>query len=189
MLLLFGVVARCGAQIDDSDTSEYRVSETTDSESQRMLVHVDQLRYTQAECSRRFRGGPYEGLELRMCIRDLIDGRERPDSDWLTLEVVRKNGRLYSLNNRRLYCLKRLQQHNELKGSKEPVRAWVQVVCTWTPYHSQFLKHFDTPCEGESIKVRNSDVRRFSKWLRLGVFRRGSKRSRGPKGSGRTKGA
>ena len=65
-----------------------------------------QKRILNCTCGRRFRHGPYAGRLLEDAVEGLITQKLHPERDaWLTLDVIEKEGRLISIDNRRLWCL------------------------------------------------------------------------------------
>ena len=57
-----------------------------------MMVQVDSLRFTQASCAARFRGGPYAGRTLEDAVQDLISGRlKHHQESWFMLDAVKQN--------------------------------------------------------------------------------------------------
>ena len=57
----------------------------------RGMVQVDSLRFTQASCAARFRGGPYAGRTLEDAVKDLISGRlKHHQESWFMLDAVKK---------------------------------------------------------------------------------------------------
>ncbi len=116
------------------------------------LKRVNHVRYTQSSCSCVFR----DGRSLEQSVADLVDGRvDALRDEWLTLDVVLLNGKLYSVNNRRLYCLKQFQilvRHSCTVLVRVRLHRWNSIsqghIC------KQFRKHFTTECDGESIFIR-----------------------------------
>lgn len=112
-----------------------------------VTVCCDDLFYTQKGCSDRFRGGRY----LEDTIQALLNGSVDPQRDeWLVLEVVKKDGRLLSNDNRRLYCLKEYQRRR-----LEPGKVMVRIrVFYWDSAWNSFQRHHDTKNGGTEIFVR-----------------------------------
>lgn len=83
--------------------------------SSRRIVPVDEIRFTHDTISETFKDGRF----LEELIADLIHGEVHPLKDeFLCLEVVLYRGRLHSMNNRRLHCLKEFQRLRlESKGN------------------------------------------------------------------------
>ena len=116
------------------------------------IQRVKDLRYTQSSCSCFFR----DGHTVQHTIADLIDGRADPLRDeWLVLDVVTMHGELYSIDNRRLYCLKELQR---LAGNSCSVLARIRYHCWWTAPRDSvldtFWQHYTTECDGRNIVIR-----------------------------------
>ena len=96
---------------------------------------VQQLLYSQWTCSSRFRGGPYAGRLLHEAIADLTSGNLDPlQDDWLVLDVVRRNARLFSVDNRRLFCLRSWQQQEPERKVLARIR-----VREWDPVFDRFM--------------------------------------------------
>lgn len=120
-------------------------------------LEVNKLFFSQKECSPIFKGGPYAGRPLEDCIKDLKARRIDPERDeWMTLDVmkdVENTGKLISVDNRRLFCLKEYQtylhQNEPGKIVYVKVRLW-----QWTKTHKRYLDHLDTTNGGETIHVR-----------------------------------
>ena len=113
-----------------------------------MIVPVKNIAYTQRWCSNYFRGGPYAGEQLQVVIDYLISGAIDPLNDsWLTLDIVKRNGKLQSVDNRRLYCLKAWQAQEASKDIQARIRLRV-----WDPLFDRYLQHNET--DSTSIRVR-----------------------------------
>ena len=84
---------------------------TQDPQYTEMYLNVSDLEYTQRGIKDEFGGGMDKGHSLHDLIDDLDEGRVDPCRDLRLDEVVPFQGRYYSLNNRRLYCLKQHQQN------------------------------------------------------------------------------
>ena len=68
------------------------------------IVSIDNLLYSQQSCGVTFR----DGSPLRQLVEELHSGLHDPlTSSFLQLEVIHRDGKLFSNDNRRLYCLKR----------------------------------------------------------------------------------
>ena len=109
-----------------------------------ITVQVDKLRFTQSGCSERFFGG----RPLEATIGAILGGAVDPlSAEWLVLRVVKRNGMLLSMDNRRLYCLKEAQRRTRLRDAARDV--WVRAqVYTWDPVLDTFLQHLDHDCWG-----------------------------------------
>lgn len=75
------------------------------------------------------------------------------EEEWLTLDIMKINGELRSIDNRRLHCLQEYQKYLQESGSSETVRVRVRVH-QWTHEHERYLHHNDTCNGGTDIKVR-----------------------------------
>ena len=118
-----------------------------------ITVQVDKLRFTQSGCSERF----FDGRPLEATIGAILGGAVDPlSAEWLVLRVVKRNGMLLSMDNRRLYCLKEAQRRTRLRDAARDV--WVRAqVYTWDPVLDTFLQHLDHDCwggAGATITVR-----------------------------------
>lgn len=112
-----------------------------------MIVPVKNIAYTQRWCSNYFRGGPYAGEQLQVVIDYLISGAIDPLNDsWLTLDIVKRNGKLQSVDNRRLYCLKAWQAQDASKDIQARIRLRV-----WDPLFDRYLQHNET----DSTSIRH----------------------------------
>eukprot|EP00930_Biecheleria_cincta_P082724 TRINITY_DN72394_c0_g1_i1.p1 TRINITY_DN72394_c0_g1~~TRINITY_DN72394_c0_g1_i1.p1 ORF type:complete len:572 (-),score=73.96 TRINITY_DN72394_c0_g1_i1:94-1809(-) len=112
---------------------------------------VDDVHFTQNSCRSTFRNG----APLDSVIQGLNVGQLNPlTTDWLQLEVVRKfnhaegKWKLYSNDNRRLYCLKEHQRYLQM-----PVVIKVRVY-DWPPALDRFWGRFDQTSDGKTIHVR-----------------------------------
>eukprot|EP00928_Gymnodinium_smaydae_P071151 TRINITY_DN5481_c0_g1_i2.p1 TRINITY_DN5481_c0_g1~~TRINITY_DN5481_c0_g1_i2.p1 ORF type:complete len:850 (-),score=209.50 TRINITY_DN5481_c0_g1_i2:43-2592(-) len=119
-----------------------------------VIVKVDDVFYYQDSIKDRFRDERAPGF------LHLIDGlsNEHYDplvEDFLMLDGVRiqKTGKLYSLNNRRLFCLKRHQER-----VSEPVMVRLRIVATVADEARlrTMVQNFSTTNGGQSIFVRGS---------------------------------
>ncbi|CAE8648124.1 unnamed protein product [Polarella glacialis] len=131
------------------ESAQARVKEEPPEE---LIVHCSQLLYTQETCKRRLRGWPYGEMLLGEVVDKWVKGEfhlNPEQDDWLLLEVVRRNGKLYSIDNRRLRILHEYQR----RVPAQDVR--VRIKCTeWPSSVDRFLAHFDTQCVGASIRER-----------------------------------
>ena len=121
-------------------------------------IPVRELRYSQRTCGSHFRCG-------RRCedlVRDLhaqkVDART---SNFLVLDVIRKRDRrgrnvLWSLDNRRLWALKKFQQY-----AQGEVKCRVRFQGDFEAL-KRFERNFDTDCDGRHIRYRQDS----HKWLR-----------------------
>lgn len=121
------------------------------------FLKVKDLLYTQRSCREIFKGGPYRGRKLEECTAGLIAGKLDPTrTQWLTLDVVKdtQDGKLWSIDNRRLKCLKEYQKYLDQSGTDKTVMVKARIH-QWTETHCRFLDHLDTWCHGKDIRVRN----------------------------------
>mmetsp|Transcript_78357 Transcript_78357/g.227367 ORF Transcript_78357/g.227367 Transcript_78357/m.227367 type:complete len:638 (-) Transcript_78357:157-2070(-) len=131
-----------------------RVSAACDDET--CCVPVQSLHFTHCSIAQIFRHGPYAGSDLEVLVEDLRTGRVDPlTHESMVLEVVRYRGKLYSLNNRRLWAL---QQH-QLMLMSEVASVMVRVrVLSWASEATlkRFSKAFNTDLDGEAIRCRTA---------------------------------
>lgn len=135
-----------------------RTTDVKDEDFETVRVPVDALRFTQWGCSDRFRCGTpvSEAVDL------FVKGSNPADLPWCMLRVIRRNGLLLSVDNRRLFAMKEAQRRiREL----DPARAlYVRVqIYTWLPIFDKFLQHLDHTCatsHGQSIVLRATKRRR-----------------------------
>ena len=123
------------------------------------IVPCAQLLFTQAKCSAQFKGGPYKNKHLNYFIHDLISKHPKESCElilkekWLVLDIMKYNGRLWSIDNRRLHCLQEYQKYLQNSGRNETVQVRVRIH-QWTTEHHRCLQHYDTRNRGTDIKVR-----------------------------------
>ena len=117
-----------------------------------MVVQCREIRYSQASCSSKFRHGPYQGCLLEVVVDDLIRGTVKPlEDDWFVLDVVKRDGKLISVDNRRLFCLHEFQRRYPSKV------VWARIrVKFWDSLFDRFLNHSDSANNGTSIYVRHA---------------------------------
>ena len=133
------------------------------------------VKYTQKSCSKAFSCG----RSLQETVEGIVKGVIDPlVSDFLVLTAVRFGDRLYSIDNRRLLCMRtaakllnkpvfaRVRVYDFASGFQEFMRWW------WMPPHAsgqqyhhssepgilstleRVLAHYDTDDDGETIHVR-----------------------------------
>lgn len=122
------------------------------------FLKVKDLLFTQDSCSEIFKRGPYRDRKLEECTAGLIAGKDDPTRDkWLTLDVVKdtQDGKLWSIDNRRLKCLKDYQEYLDQSGTHKTVMVKARIH-QWTETHCRFLDHRDTRCHGKDIRVRTN---------------------------------
>ena len=106
------------------------------------------LRYTQETCRARFSCG----RSLDETTNAIAAGQLNPlTADFLALDVVFLQGVPYSIDNRRLCCLKEAQRRNPWRQIH--VRAYVYNI--WEVL-ARFLAHFDTTNDGRWIRIRSA---------------------------------
>ncbi|CAE8697653.1 unnamed protein product [Polarella glacialis] len=118
------------------------------------ILPVRAVHFTHAAISATFRHGAAAGSDLESLVEDLRLGRVNPlvDKD-LVLEAVRYNGKVHSLNNRRLWAL---QQH-QLLALTGDVEVQIRVkVLPWSNEGTvgRFLKAYDTKTHGDAVRCR-----------------------------------
>lgn len=118
-------------------------------------IKVSKLRYTQEKMSNYFR----DGKSLDALVDSLKSGQVSTSSAFLKLNVVHWPQKGYfSIDNRRLWCLKRFQE-----SERERVCVAVRVFplskefvdhMTSHPKYLSFLRHYDTRCDGKEVQIR-----------------------------------
>eukprot|EP00931_Biecheleriopsis_adriatica_P087302 TRINITY_DN61796_c0_g1_i1.p1 TRINITY_DN61796_c0_g1~~TRINITY_DN61796_c0_g1_i1.p1 ORF type:complete len:581 (+),score=107.92 TRINITY_DN61796_c0_g1_i1:42-1784(+) len=126
---------------------------------QRKRVAVDVLRYTQLGCSPAF----LDGLKtLKQTAFEIAEGSASIDEEWCELRVMRKNGMLWSMDNRRLWALKEAQRLRRCQNPEAVIEVNIKLFI-WDPAFEVFWCHADhacTPQDGLSIKVRGESYHR-----------------------------
>ena len=119
------------------------------------IVGCDQLYYPQGSCGKRLRGGgPYAGWLLAWVIDAWVDGSIQLDpvqDDWLQLQVVKWNGKLFSIDNRHLFIFHEYQRRTQTLDLLVRIKFKV-----WDSTFDRFLDHWDTRNGGVSIEVRGN---------------------------------
>eukprot|EP00930_Biecheleria_cincta_P054624 TRINITY_DN4092_c1_g3_i1.p1 TRINITY_DN4092_c1_g3~~TRINITY_DN4092_c1_g3_i1.p1 ORF type:complete len:631 (-),score=101.52 TRINITY_DN4092_c1_g3_i1:33-1925(-) len=117
------------------------------------IVDIDSLRYTQKGCSEVFQCG--RTLEQAAC--ELAEnGTKGPAPDWCELRVIRRNGVLWSCDNRRLWALKEAQRRIQESDPSQKLQVRIKLFC-WHPTFDIFMSHVDhrmSRQDGKCIKVR-----------------------------------
>lgn len=110
------------------------------------VARVAELRYTHDNISGRFAHGNHAGQS----VESLIEALERDSSiiSVLGLYVVRFNGHLHSLNNRRLYALKEHQRRCKKDNLEVPVRIITPCAAT-----AKFVLAFSSENDGRAVSV------------------------------------
>ena len=89
------------------------------------VVSVDDILYSQPSCGVAFK----EGNTLRQLVEELHSGMHNPlTAPFLKLELIQRKDKLYSNDNRRLYCLKRYRDEIQ-----EPVHIRARVYVAHSP--------------------------------------------------------
>ena len=121
-------------------------------------VPVDALRYTQKSCRAVFT----DGRPLKKMAHDIATGLEVPTSSWWVLRVMKRNGLLFSLDNRRLWALKEAQKQIRINDSDKQIFAKAQLYI-WDPAFDVFLRHVDHSCSvADGVDIRVRAVKRFT---------------------------
>eukprot|EP00931_Biecheleriopsis_adriatica_P101103 TRINITY_DN76314_c0_g1_i1.p1 TRINITY_DN76314_c0_g1~~TRINITY_DN76314_c0_g1_i1.p1 ORF type:complete len:2066 (+),score=347.49 TRINITY_DN76314_c0_g1_i1:31-6198(+) len=112
---------------------------------------VSNIFYTHHRISKTFSHGPEQGQSIERLVAKLDAGLIDPCKDErLRLQVVRLNGRVYSLNNRRLWALRTHQEHQVAAG-----RGKVKVVVVefdLDPVTAKLAMAYTTRNGGESVE-------------------------------------
>ena len=133
--------------------TKYTCDVKLEAEGKEERVDVEKLLYTQPSIKKAFqRGSPWRTLE------DLIRALENEDVNPLyhpnlKLEVVRKGGRYFSNDNRRLYCLKRFQANHVERKVQVSCKVWY-----WAPAFDRHIERLSerqrAGLDDDYIKVR-----------------------------------
>ena len=126
-----------------------------------LWVEVDDLHYTQRSISAFFRrDGRAQRPRRRIAnlASAIADSRISTDAEFLKLRVMQIGAALYSLDNRRLWCLKRAQVIRRRRTNVYVGTLYVKTVLVGV-LESQtiarvFSNHYDTQTHGGSITVR-----------------------------------
>ena len=108
-------------------------------------IPVDEVSYTQESCGKYFK----DGRSLQQLVEELAEGKHDPlTSPFLCLEAVRKRTRLFSNDNRRLWCLK---EHQRRCGRE----VWIKIrVEELPPAARRFVERYDPRYDNKEIRVR-----------------------------------
>ena len=109
-----------------------------------VVLPSDRICFTQKGISACFK----DGRELETTIKALLSRTIDPwTDDRFILPVVRRNGLLLSIDNRRLYSMKEAQRR---ACCSNPLAVmWVRArIHNWSPIYDKFLEHLDHGCEG-----------------------------------------
>eukprot|EP00397_Hematodinium_sp_SG-2012_P000604 GEMP01000605.1.p1 GENE.GEMP01000605.1~~GEMP01000605.1.p1 ORF type:complete len:1845 (+),score=340.38 GEMP01000605.1:31-5535(+) len=105
-------------------------------------VSIDEVFYTQHSISSTFGSGLHAGKPLDTLVEDLLIGVTQPE--FLELSGAKFRNRIFSLNNRRLYCLK---QYQNMTGGKTFINIKLQPLDAFT---ARFISGFSTADDGAS---------------------------------------
>merc|ERR1712008_134112 len=120
-----------------------------DRQGETFLVAVNDVYFTHSEISRRFGSGRHEGLPIETLVDDLARGAV--NSEDLELVAGRLNGRLHSINNRRLWALRKFQ---ESRPNGEVLKVRVQVPKKLCGFTAKFIGACSTVNNGDSVQLR-----------------------------------
>ncbi|CAK0888039.1 unnamed protein product [Prorocentrum cordatum] len=109
---------------------------------------VNEVRFTHASVSRRFRHGPHRGKEIVSLAAALESGDATVDD--VPLVCVRLADKTYSLFNRRLYGLREYASRRP-PGEDVRVPAWVFKA---DPVTAKFVIAFTSQCDGAKAFLR-----------------------------------
>ena len=111
------------------------------------LVKCSDLLYTQDSCKNEFA----DGTKLDTVVLQLIAQERDPLIDpFFVLDVIVWNGSLFSVDNRRLYCLHRYQDYI---GRSETLHVRARLH-RWLDVFDRFWTHYTTLNGGTSIRLR-----------------------------------
>eukprot|EP00415_Alexandrium_ostenfeldii_P001437 UN1437 len=117
-----------------------------------VTVPVDALRFSQENCSAKFRCGRL----LPETIDAFVRGLDPRTQEWCVLNVIKRRGLLISNDNRRLYAMK--EALRILREQDPAAMMWVRVrVYVWAPAFDTHLDHLAHRCgatDGRRIRVR-----------------------------------
>ena len=107
-------------------------------------VPVDSLRFTHNSCGATFR---HCGRTLEETADKFVEGLDPCTAPWCELRVVRRNGLLLSLDNRRLWAMQEAQRR--IRDQDPSKILWVRVkLFMWDPAFDVFLEHLNHSCSG-----------------------------------------
>ena len=111
------------------------------------LVKCSELLYTQDSCKKEFA----DGTKLDTVVQQLITQERDPLADpFFVLDVIVWDGNLFSVDNRRLYCLRRYQDYI---GRSETLHVRARLH-RWLDVFDRFWIHYTTQNGGTSIRIR-----------------------------------
>jgi hypothetical protein len=84
-------------------------------EHEKVEILIDIIRYSQRKINPLFqtRGGKLTRDHVNNVVKELIEGKIVYGKDLPIIEIVVKENRIYSMDNRRLYCLKEVFRNNK----------------------------------------------------------------------------
>lgn len=141
---------RSGVVADEQRAKRCRASDTEETPHGHVstIARCSDILYTQDSCSNVFG----DGTHLESVVQQLIAGDRDPLSDpWFVLDVVEWSEQFYSVDNRRLYCLHRYQEH---LGDSTTVHVRIRLH-RWLDTFDRFWLHFTTSNGGKSIRIRS----------------------------------
>lgn len=112
-------------------------------------IPVQCIYFSHDQISDIFTNGEHAGASVSALINDLNSGTVDPSDARLRLTLVRFNGELVSLNNRRLYALR---EHQRQKSGAMVVRARVRVL-PLDPVTAKFVLAYTTRNGGADVAV------------------------------------
>ncbi|CAE7947479.1 dis3l2 [Symbiodinium sp. KB8] len=121
-------------------------------------IPVDEVLYTQESCGTLFSDGQ---RSLQQLVEELVEGRHDPlTSEFLWLEAVSKRGKLFSNDNRRLWCLKEYQR----RCGRE---VWIRIrVEKLPPAARRFVERYD-PVKWQEKTSASFGARAFDEYSSL----------------------
>jgi serine/threonine protein kinase len=116
------------------------------SDGETTVVRCDEIRFSQECCSRTFT----DGQSFQQLIVAIHHNPEYPlNNERLVLDVVKKDGTMFSLDNRRLHCF----HAAERQCPQRPV--WIRIrIHQHSHVWTRFRSNFSTRNHGVSIRVR-----------------------------------
>lgn len=118
-------------------------------DEERLLVDVSDVYFTHGRISSTFCGGSHKGQPVSSMVEALERGDVAVGHPNFELVCARFDGRLHSLNNRRLHALKEYQ-----KRCSEPVKVHVRIPKKLCPFTVKFMDAYTTQDDGRSVRFR-----------------------------------